>query len=486
MTSCARPRSAPGSSRARTRPSTRRSSRSGAPKTSKRSSVTCSSRSPTRLACEPHRRGSSIPTSSRTCSGRLRAGKIARGPESTHANAGKPSVPNAWHYEWLRGMGTPEPNVLPVARHPGLSDEQRTFLLGRGVRALVSVPVVVDKELVGSFTLHLESEDYPLAEDLELIQTLANQVSLAVRLQRLTEGMREAAVTREREQAATQREQAARARAESLARFGEASRRTLERLASSPHLDAFLGQVITVAVEQFGAIGGSVWEATSDEDTRLIASFEEGELRSAATSRLPALLDGRALAAILFAPEGRRDLMVYDADAFAAGLDDKRLRDDFALHGCTNARQRPDVPARAVPWRARAGPGRRPYADARGGGARAHVRQPGSARHGAHAALAGRASRGGERGAQPPRARHPRHPRARPRGDRPAARGRGDCDSARGDAVTSRSRPRSPATVWSRRAAPSARCARLRWRGAPSETRFAICFGAPARSRRPR
>ena len=158
-------------------------------------------------------------------------------------------------------------------------------------------------------------------------------MSLAVRLQKLTEGMREAAVTREREQAAKQREQAARARAESLARFGEVSRRTLERLATSPHLDAFLGQVITVAVEQFGAIGGSVWEAMSDGDTRLIVSFEEGELRSAATSRLPPLLDGRSLAAVLFAPEGRKDLMIYDADAFAAGLDDKGLRDDFARHG---------------------------------------------------------------------------------------------------------------------------------------------------------
>ena len=127
-------------------------------------------------------------------------------------------------------------------------------------------------------------------------------MSLAVRLQKLTEGMREAAVTQEREQAAKQREQAARARAESLARFGEVSRRTLERLATSPHLDAFLGQVITVAVEQFGAIGGSVWEAMSDGDTRLIVSFEEGELRSAATSRLPPLLDGRSLAAVLSAP----------------------------------------------------------------------------------------------------------------------------------------------------------------------------------------
>jgi GAF domain-containing protein len=76
-------------------------------------------------------------------------GEMTRGPDSSHANAGKPSVPNTWHYEWLRGLDVPTPNVLPVAEHPGMNDEQRAFLLGRGVKALISVPMVLGKQLVG-------------------------------------------------------------------------------------------------------------------------------------------------------------------------------------------------------------------------------------------------------------------------------------------------------------------------------------------------
>src|SRR5579883_2930541 len=124
----------------------------------------------------------------------IQDGRVVRGPESTHANANKPSAPSQWHYDWLRGMGTPKPNVVAVSDHPGLTDEQRAFLAGRGIKALISVPVVLANQLVGSFTLHLRSETYPLDEDLELIQALANQVSLAFHVTRLSDEVRAAAV----------------------------------------------------------------------------------------------------------------------------------------------------------------------------------------------------------------------------------------------------------------------------------------------------
>jgi signal transduction histidine kinase len=260
-------------------------------------------------------------------------GRVVRGSESTYARLMKPGVPNAWHQHWLEGVATPAPSVVPVTVHPGLSEEQRAYLLGRGVRRLLRVPMVLGERIVGSFTLHLESDDDPLAEDLELIQTLANQASLAFRVSRLAEEVREAAVTREREEAARQREQAARARAESLARFAEASRHTLERLASSPHLDAFLGQVMTAAVEQFAAIGGGVWEASTDEETRMLVSFEDGQVRSPATSEHPALQNARALASILFAPAKRREILVLDEAGIAAEPNYDGFRDYFSRHG---------------------------------------------------------------------------------------------------------------------------------------------------------
>jgi len=181
-------------------------------------------------------------------------GRIVPGPESSHANADRPSQSNTWHHQWPSAMDAPAPNVTPVADHPGMTPEQRAFLLDRGVRALIAVPMVLRGQLVGSFTLHLGSDTYPLGEDLELIQALANQASLAFHLTRLADEARAAAVARELQRAAD-------ARAAQLARANAALRTTLARLQTADNLDELLGETLDLLAQHLDARSSAVYVA---------------------------------------------------------------------------------------------------------------------------------------------------------------------------------------------------------------------------------
>ena len=217
--------------------------------------------------------------------------RILRGASSSHANAKKPSLPNAWHEQWLRGMGTPSPNVLPVADHPGMTPEQRQFLLGRGVKALISVPVVLGKQLVGSFTLHVRSETYPLAEDLELIQALANQASFAFHVARLAQVARDAAVARERERAAEQR-------CDKLAQANAALRATLTSIRTTDDVEGVLGQTLDLLVHHLAARMGAAFLADRKQALHLVWCTTGGRRVHGAESTHPAA--GRPISRALY------------------------------------------------------------------------------------------------------------------------------------------------------------------------------------------
>jgi len=217
--------------------------------------------------------------------------QIVRGAGSSHANANKPSLPNAWHEQWLRGMGRPSPNVLPVADHPGMTPEQRQFLLGRGVKALVSVPVVLGKQLVGSFTLHVRSETYPLAEDLELIQALANQASFAFHVTRLAQVARDAAIVGERERAAEQR-------CNRLAQANAALRGTLTSIRTADDVDGVLGQTLDLLVQHLGARMGAAYLADGEQALHLVWCTTGGQRVRGAESTHPAT--GKPIARALY------------------------------------------------------------------------------------------------------------------------------------------------------------------------------------------
>ena len=204
-----------------------------------------------------------------------------------------------------------------LLQHLESSSSELPNPLGLGTVHFTSVPIIAHGR-TGVLVAASQRSDFPTIEQRMLLSISANNAALMLQRHQAEESLRE--------------EQAARVRAESLARFAEASRRTLERLATSPDLDAFLDQVMTAAVEQFGAIGGGVWEATDDDGARMIASFEAGELRSPATSQHPALRDAHVLASVLFSAAGRKDINVLDAAKLARDLEKPSFGDYFARY----------------------------------------------------------------------------------------------------------------------------------------------------------
>jgi signal transduction histidine kinase len=201
---------------------------------------------------------------------------------SRHPNATTPvrSADTALAVSAAWGTAAAGPTLAPTATNPSLTEEQRTYLLSVGAVALLGVPMVLNEQHLGDFTIRMSVERDLLGEDRELIQALANQAAVALHLTRLAEQAREAAVARERE------EQAAK-RAEALARIGEAGRSTLQRLSEKPDIDGFLGHVLTVCAEQFGAVGGGVW-LWSGDGLGLSLVLEEGSIRNAEQSTHPA------------------------------------------------------------------------------------------------------------------------------------------------------------------------------------------------------
>ncbi|EDX87226.1 GAF domain protein [Synechococcus sp. PCC 7335] len=83
-------------------------------------------------------------------------------------------------------------------------------------------------------------------EQLEFIQALINQATLAIHLTRLGEEAKQAAVLQAQEKAAS-------ARAAELTKTNQALSQTLDVLTTEPELDRFLGQILTQIVEQIGA-----------------------------------------------------------------------------------------------------------------------------------------------------------------------------------------------------------------------------------------
>ncbi|MEL6470420.1 MAG: GAF domain-containing protein [Cyanobacteria bacterium J06623_4] len=84
------------------------------------------------------------------------------------------------------------------------------------------------------------------AAQLEVIQALANQATLAIQFTRLAEEAKQAAILQEQEKAAKER-------AEKLAKANEAIAQTLTTLAASPELDQFLGTILAEMSRQLNA-----------------------------------------------------------------------------------------------------------------------------------------------------------------------------------------------------------------------------------------
>ncbi len=186
--------------------------------------------------------------------------------------------------QWLADGFTVSPEHLGVAtgkrvrpsiihhRTATASPVLHAFCLSRGWHWELNVPLFANGRNDAAFTLY-RPEGSPFTEaDVSLAVSLANQLSLARQVSRVGELERESALLRQREQTAIQR-------VETIRRIANGGRALLARLANQPELDAFLGHVLTVAAEQFGAVGGAIWQPTDQGRAQLVLSLEGGVAR---------------------------------------------------------------------------------------------------------------------------------------------------------------------------------------------------------------
>jgi signal transduction histidine kinase len=78
----------------------------------------------------------------------------------------------------------------------------RSYLLKRGVRTLLILPLTISGQLVGSLTFRFTEEREFRPEEIEIARALASQASLAIQLTRLAKEARQSAVLVERNQLA--------------------------------------------------------------------------------------------------------------------------------------------------------------------------------------------------------------------------------------------------------------------------------------------
>lgn len=125
--------------------------------------------------------------------------RVIPGREFDHPNAGAPAVYPPGNAFWHTLTVLREPRLIRgVQDNEDLPPEQRTYFQQREVQGLLAVPLVYGEKAIGMISVCLTREECPSPEDLELVQTLANQATLAVELGRLGEAAMQAAVAEDR------------------------------------------------------------------------------------------------------------------------------------------------------------------------------------------------------------------------------------------------------------------------------------------------
>jgi GAF domain-containing protein len=208
-----------------------------------------------------------------------------------------------------------------VERDFGFEPQTQAYLLNAGVTALVIVPLSLGDRHLGRFSIRFDAVRALTAEDVELARALATQAALAMELVRLADKAKQAAISREQEQAAS-------LRADTLARANTAIRATLDKLAEQQDLNAFLGEAVVICANELGAVGAGIWlNHADDSPNELILSYEDGELRPVARMQHPGT-DNHLV--------GVKQTRLNDADL---------VRGEIVVEAGETLRQRPWYPA---------------------------------------------------------------------------------------------------------------------------------------------
>jgi PAS domain S-box-containing protein len=105
------------------------------------------------------------------------------------------------HSPWTRDTPDPRPITVPdAAADPSLGDALRATVLGEGIRALGFFPLLTQGRLLGKFMLYFDAPHPFAPEDVQLAQTIAGQVAVAIARKRDEQVLRERLLEREREE----------------------------------------------------------------------------------------------------------------------------------------------------------------------------------------------------------------------------------------------------------------------------------------------
>lgn len=130
----------------------------------------------------------------------LNGNVIAAIPENAHLLTG----------QWIRGqdlscdlafkthISKRVPVLYDIDSSPEISSPQRQFMEKLGVKLLLGVPLLLGTEIIGSFTVRFTERRHFQLEELELVQALAHQATLAIQLLRLSEEAKQTVLLEER------------------------------------------------------------------------------------------------------------------------------------------------------------------------------------------------------------------------------------------------------------------------------------------------
>ncbi len=90
-----------------------------------------------------------------------------------------------------------------VANEPAFPIAVRSYLHGLGVKSLLSVPLIMDKEVIGVLNIRNTKRANFTSEEIELAHAFTNQATLALQLTRLAEQAKQAALLEERNRLAS-------------------------------------------------------------------------------------------------------------------------------------------------------------------------------------------------------------------------------------------------------------------------------------------
>jgi PAS domain S-box-containing protein len=158
---------------------------------------------------------------------------------------------------------------------------QRAHFLAIGVQSVFWIPLLFGEQLIGMLSVRFAVNHRMGDEGLEFAQALAQQVTLALELERLAEQTKQSAL-------AVEKEIAARESAAQLAKANEALLQSLDALAAVPELDEFLGQVMVATTRQLSAASSALFLRQGEDCfLKLDLVFQDGRVLTPRQSKYP-------------------------------------------------------------------------------------------------------------------------------------------------------------------------------------------------------